>query len=682
MMKIFLKKFSYFLIIVLFFFFGYWAGKNNILENKPTSKIYACIIESTLSTVETFEGGKFTIPLRIKNTGSKIWSSRDKNPYFLSYHLLNEKGKIIKFDNPRFTLPKRVKPGQTIKMEVKLNAPLKIGKYILEFDIVREGITWFKNKKSKTLKINLIVKESRWPENKYEINLKYGKYTKYFSEYKELNKIQKLIRVTLKNNEIKFEGKIGKVYGFGAGNLYPQIWLRDSATILPLIRYFYGIKYLTSWLEEHLAYQKENGSLYDWIDSNGHCDKNTTETDQESSAVQSAYQIVSIIGSNWLNKKIKGKKIIERLDNALAFVLKNKFNKKFGLVIGAHTADWGDVDIIDANNKAIYTDKRTVWTMDIYDQSMFYLACKNLSEMYKLLNINQKANYWKKVAESIKINTNKWLWQEDKGFYRIHIHLTPLKHNFDENNIFAMGGNTIAILSGLADENKARKIFKVALERQKIFNASTISGTLLPCYPKGFFKHPMMDDFYEYQNGGQWDWFGARLIYALYERGFSNTATKKLLEIVNKILQNGNFYEWDTLEGKGQGSPFYCGSAGALSKAIIEGFFGIKLSKNLLSIEPKMREGFHKIHIYQPVDDIFVAYQYQLNKLNNKIVFKYNSNFPKKGKIKILIPKKKYENIKVTIDGNSVDYKIQIINNNYFIVFETDFRNHVANIQF
>jgi len=67
----------------------------------------------------------------------------------------------------------------------------------------------------------------------------------------------------------------------------------------------------------------------------------------------------------------------------------------------------------------------------------------------------------------------------------------------------------MVILSGLADENKTRRIIKVALERQKIFNVSTISGTLLPYYPKGFFKHPMIDDFYEYQNGGQWDWFDA-----------------------------------------------------------------------------------------------------------------------------------------------------------------------------
>jgi hypothetical protein len=55
------------------------------------------------------------------------------------------------------------------------------------------------------------------------------------------------------------------VRGFGAGTLYPQIWLRDSATLIPASRYFFPAEYLTSWLEEHLSHQRANGELWDWI---------------------------------------------------------------------------------------------------------------------------------------------------------------------------------------------------------------------------------------------------------------------------------------------------------------------------------------------------------------------------------------------------------------------------------
>ena len=75
-------------------------------------------------------------------------------------------------------------------------------------------------------------------------------------------------------------------------------------------------------------------------------------------------------------------------------------------------------------------------------------------------------------------------------------------------------------LSGLAEEEKSRRIILEALRRQEKFHISTISGTLLPPYPKKLFKHPLVDDPFEYQNGAQWDWFGARLIYAMFQQGF------------------------------------------------------------------------------------------------------------------------------------------------------------------
>ena len=66
-------------------------------------------------------------------------------------------------------------------------------------------------------------------------------------------------------NRKEFPAQSGMVRGFGAGSGYAQIWFRDSATSIPLIRYLYGREYLTSWLEEHLLYQDANGELLDWF---------------------------------------------------------------------------------------------------------------------------------------------------------------------------------------------------------------------------------------------------------------------------------------------------------------------------------------------------------------------------------------------------------------------------------
>jgi len=645
----------------------------------PSQQDYNSWIEPETRVLTAQEGERIPFRLQIKNRGKKAWRSVGEYPSFLSYHLyLRDNYRTVRFDNRRFPLPHVVEPGETIDMEIILRAPIEAKRYILVFDMVREGLEWFREYGSRIGVTRLDVTEREWTEDK----------TKIQSSRAEVNQLLKIIRLTLHQNEVSFAGKTGKISGFSAGVDYPQIWIRDANTILPASRYFYNSSFLASWLEEHLFFQKENGSLEDWIDSRGQSDKNTVETDQESSAVQAAFQIYSLLGPAWLKKAVDGKIIIERLEQALSFVLRNRWNEEYGLLIGAHTADWGDVDMVDADQKAIYTDEQTHWTADIYDQSMFYKACSNLSEMMEAIGDGKKKEFWKEKALLIQENTDRHLWQENKGFYKVHIHLDDLEHEFDEDDMFAMGGNTEAINSGLAGEGKVRRIIQEALKRQERFNVSTISGTLLPPYPKNFFRHPLLDDPYEYQNGAQWDWFGARLIYAMFQHGFSQTAKEKWLEIIKKNVDNRGFFEWDNKEGIGQGSDFYAGSAGSLGKVLFEGYFGIKMGWNHLSIEPKLGKDYGKIQVYQPANDISVDFEYTFDKNEDQLFLKYNSNFIEMGTLRILIPwsketdKKEWleRNLKVKIDGKQTDFLLEMTNDDSFVVIDTDFHNRTARV--
>jgi len=651
---------------------------------------YCCRIESRLEIIKSFEGETTEIPLRVSNQGRMNWESQGANPIFLSYHLLDENGKMLKFENPRFSFPEKVRPGTTLEMKIKVKSPLEEGKYMLEFDIVREGAAWFKDYGSKSLKMPIRVGRKEWPEDAYPLSLDYGKYTKFESNIEEFNELLKLIRITLSHNEVTFKGKTGEIFGFSAGAGYPQIWLRDSNTIIPASRYFYNESFLRSWLEEHLAFQKPDGQLEDWVDSRGRFDKNTTETDQETSAVQSAYQITQLAGTEWLHKKIDGIPIIDRLEKSLLYLLAQRFNQKYGLITGAHTADWGDVDMNAQDQRAIYVDEKTHWTSDIYDQSMFFEAGRNLARMLELLERKEKSGFWLKKSALIQENTDKWLWQENRGFYRVHIHQGSLRHEFDEDDMFAMGGNAQAILSGLASEEKAKRIIEQALARQKTYGVSTICGSLLPPYPKNFFKHPALDESYEYQNGGQWDWFGGKLLFTMFEAGLSEIAREKLLEVIRKDVSNGGLCEWDTQKGLGRGSDFYAGSAGSLAKALFEGYFGVKISDGNLSLEPKLMKDRAKVHIYIPVGHHFVAYNYEYSDKNNKLLFSFNSNFSNAGQIKILSPwplsegasaKNTEPRIEVLKDGKKMPFKMFKKNKDEFIVVETDFKKHVLEIK-
>ena len=489
------------------------------------------------------------------------------------------------------------------------------------------------------------------------------------------------IKATLSRNRVTFPGRTGTISGFAAGSAYPQVWLRDAATILPASRLFDEAPFLSSWLIEHLAFQKKDGALEDWIDGRGKSDKNTVETDQETSAVRAAAEIVRVLGPEWLRTEVRGETVLSRLERALRWVVDNRFDREHGLVKGAHTIDWGDVDMNWPDQRAIYADSGTHWTCDIYDQAQFYGAALALAGMLGGAGSTARAADWRERAAAVKRAADRWLWQEGRRFYRVHIHLDALKHAFDEDAMFPMGGNAEAVLAGLASDGQCAGIFAAALARQREYKISTISGSLLPPYPKGTFKHPMVDDPYEYQNGGQWDWFGAKLVKAMFDRGSARTARAKLAEIAAKNAANKGLHEWDTPDGRGRGSAFYSGSAGSLALALVEGYFGVVLDRGTLRLEPKLAEDRAVVSIRLPAAGVFAAYEHTWDAERKLLRFRYNSDIKKPGTIRLLLPAAlSGKTPEVRRDGKRWESRIEKRGGDSYLVVETDFLNHVLEV--
>jgi hypothetical protein len=98
--------------------------------------------------------------------------------------------------------------------------------------------------------------------------------------------------------------------------------------------------------------------------------------------------------------------------------------------------------------------------------------------------------------------------------------------------------------------------------------AASIGLTVYPPYPEGFFKNPQVRHPYSYQNGGDWCWFGGRMIQALVEEGFIEQAYRQLQPMTERVKRAGGFYEWWSLDNKPRGSAGFRGSAGVLGRAI------------------------------------------------------------------------------------------------------------------
>lgn len=99
--------------------------------------------------------------------------------------------------------------------------------------------------------------------------------------------------------------------------------------------------------------------------------------------------------------------------------------------------------------------------------------------------------------------------------------------------------------------------------------AATIGLTMYPPYPRGLFKNRAMGP-YSYQNGGDWTWFGARMVRQLARNGCVEESYRELVPMLERVLKHRGFFEWWTPSNQPKGSGKFRGSAGVLIEAIHE----------------------------------------------------------------------------------------------------------------
>lgn len=117
-----------------------------IIFNQPTSTYGIEYTGGTENIPESMNKDEFyTTKIKIKNSGAVTWERGGPAPFYLSYHWLDfDTKKAVVFDGERTLLPQdKVPPGAEVEMDLKIKAPDKPGNYILQVDMVHEGLTWF-----------------------------------------------------------------------------------------------------------------------------------------------------------------------------------------------------------------------------------------------------------------------------------------------------------------------------------------------------------------------------------------------------------------------------------------------------------------------------------------------------------------------------------------------------------
>jgi SAM-dependent methyltransferase len=90
----------------------------------------------------------------VKNVGDQTWHPGGWHPVHLSYHWRTD-AQVI--EGIRVPLPGAIQPGEQAIAECDLLAPSGQGEYVLEFDLVREHVGWFKQNGSPTAEVRRTV---------------------------------------------------------------------------------------------------------------------------------------------------------------------------------------------------------------------------------------------------------------------------------------------------------------------------------------------------------------------------------------------------------------------------------------------------------------------------------------------------------------------------------------------
>jgi 4-amino-4-deoxy-L-arabinose transferase-like glycosyltransferase len=144
-------------------FYTLYLARGPLIERKPLPRdgfIASIVLRAAPPVFRRQEQASLNVIVR--NESNQSWAARERGggPYQVSLgnHWLDENGKMLINDDGRAALLKTMAPGASLDLQLVVNAPRTPGNYILELDMLQEGVSWFGLQGSPTVKLPVQVK--------------------------------------------------------------------------------------------------------------------------------------------------------------------------------------------------------------------------------------------------------------------------------------------------------------------------------------------------------------------------------------------------------------------------------------------------------------------------------------------------------------------------------------------
>ncbi|HEV2826618.1 MAG TPA: glycosyltransferase family 39 protein [Pyrinomonadaceae bacterium] len=143
-------------------FYTLYIASGPVIEHEPLPDGTLRASLKLISPVSVLPaGGKADFIVLVKNESNIVWPARERSggsfQVSAGNHWLDHNGNMLINDDGRAALLQDLRPAQEVQLKLTVNAPKKPGSYLLEVDMLQEGVAWFGIRGSPTVRFPVKV---------------------------------------------------------------------------------------------------------------------------------------------------------------------------------------------------------------------------------------------------------------------------------------------------------------------------------------------------------------------------------------------------------------------------------------------------------------------------------------------------------------------------------------------